>query len=219
VIRAYIEAGYSGTEVDLYSLIDWLQAGPQRLWVWIMDKVPEELTAILSEIEKALAAKLYYLAIAVALSVPDICACLECDHDKPIWATPDKYVAWCDANIGPSFKNLVGVDLFRIRGGVLHQGHFDHPKSIFDRVMFVGPESSIKMHDVIVTVMPGVAFGGRSAEELKLSGKLLQLDVLKFCNVIIDAARKWSIAKSTDTNVQRICQTWSDPANGRTSEK
>jgi hypothetical protein len=121
-----------------------------------MDKVPLELSSILREIEKGLEAKLYYLAIAVALSVPDICACLECDPDKPIWATQDKYVGWCDANL--KFKNLTGVDFFRIRGGVLHQGHFDHPKSKFDRVMFIGPESRFKAHDAIISVNPGATF-------------------------------------------------------------
>ena len=59
--------------------------------VWIMDQVPQELTAILAEIEKALDAKLYYLAIAVALSVPDICACLEFDSQAPKWANRDTY--------------------------------------------------------------------------------------------------------------------------------
>ena len=44
-----------------------------------MDPVPIEITAILREIERAIEAKLYYLAIAVSLSVPDICACLEFD--------------------------------------------------------------------------------------------------------------------------------------------
>jgi hypothetical protein len=168
-----------------------------------MDNVPPELTAILREIEKALEAKLYYLAIAVALSVPDICACLECDPDKPIWATQDKYVGWCAKNLDSHFKNLAGVDLFRIRGGVLHQGHFDHPKARFDRVMFIGPESRIKAHDIVVTVEPGVAFGGISAEELRLSGQILQLDVARFCQSIIDAARTWVISKAKDPHVQR----------------
>jgi hypothetical protein len=48
-----------------------------------MDLVPIEISSILDEIDKAIEAKLYYLAIAVALSVPDICSCLEFDPDKP----------------------------------------------------------------------------------------------------------------------------------------
>jgi hypothetical protein len=161
---------------------------------WRVDEVRPELTAILHEIERALEAKLYYVAIAVALSVPDICACLECDPDKPIWATFEKYAAWCDANI--RFQNLDGADLARLRGGVLHQGHFGHPKSKFNRVLFIGPESSVKAHDVIMTVLDYVSFGGVSATELRLSGQILHLDVVRFCQTIMDSARKWVISKA-----------------------
>jgi hypothetical protein len=128
---------------------------------------------------------------------------LECDPDKPIWATQDKYVAWCDKNLASQFKNLDGTDLFRIRGGILHQGHFDHPKSKFDRVMFIGPESRIKAHDVILTVSPGVKLGGFSVEELRLVGDILQLDVQRFCQSITEGARTWVIAKAADPFVKK----------------
>lgn len=170
---------------------------------WKIDSIPPELSAILQEIEKAIEAKLYYLAIAVALSVPDICASLEFDPDKPSWSSEKTYIAWCDANIGADFKNLSGVDLYRLRGGVLHRGNFDHPKSNFDRVMFIGPESQIRAHDIVVTVMPGVTFGGISAEALRISGKILQLDVLQFCKTITDASRRWVVSKTGDTHVKR----------------
>jgi hypothetical protein len=99
--------------------------------------VPQELRAILHEIEKALDAKLYYLAIAVALSIPDICACLEFDPEDPQWANRDTYASWCDANIRDQFKNLTGDDLYNLRGGVLHKGRFEHPQSRFNRVLFI----------------------------------------------------------------------------------
>jgi hypothetical protein len=38
-------------------------------WCWIMDDVPIEISTILNEIERALGAKLYYIAIAVCLSL------------------------------------------------------------------------------------------------------------------------------------------------------
>src|SRR5947209_8449883 len=151
---------------------------------WRMDQVPLELSSILHEIERALDAKLYYLAIAVALSVPDICASLEFDPANPRRANQDTYATWCDANIRPRFKNLTGEDIYRLRCGVLHFGHFGHDKAQFNRVMFIGPESAIKAHDVVVTVTPGVAFGGISAEDLGLSGKLLQLDAVRFCQTV-----------------------------------
>jgi hypothetical protein len=166
------------------------------------DQVPQELTAILNEIERALAAKLYYLAIAVALSVPDICACLECEPAKPIWATSEKYIAWCEKNLAGHFTNLDGTDLFRIRGGILHQGHFDHPKSKFDRVMFIGPESQIKMHDIVVSVASSATLGGIPVNQMRLSGDILQLDVFRFCASIMESARKWSLAMANDSNVK-----------------
>src|SRR5665213_1121371 len=170
---------------------------------WIMDQVSPELNSILQEIEHALAAKLYYLAIAVTLSVPDICACLENDPDKPEWAERKTYTRWCKDNLDTKFKNITGNDLYNIRGGVVHRGHFDHDKSRFDRIMFIGPESRIKAHDIIVTVAPGVQFGGRDAAELRLSGDILQLDVMQFCQTVMAAARSWSIAKRDDPFVKR----------------
>ena len=168
-----------------------------------MDRVPQELNAILREIEKALEAKLYYLAIAVALSVPDICASLEFDPDNPRRANMDTYAAWCDANIGASLKNLAGVDIYYLRCGVLHFGHFGHPKAKFNRVMFIGPESQFKAHDTIMNVNPGVSFGGIPAEQLRLSGRILLLDVFRFCQMIMSAAQEWSKAKAADPFVQR----------------
>jgi hypothetical protein len=181
------------------TLVGWLVLAKDGSWR--MEQVRPELAAILHEIERALEAKLYYVAIAVALSLPDICACLECDPDKPIWATFEKYVAWCDANL--SFKNLDGADLARLRGGVLHQGHFGHPKSRFDRVIFVGPESPIKAHDVIMTVRDDVSIGGTKATELGLAGEILHMEVSQFCRAIMDGAGKWVLSKAGDPFVER----------------
>jgi len=108
------------------------------------------------------------------------------------------------ANIRGAFNNLTGIDLFYLRCGVLHFGHFGHSKSKFNRVMFIAPESNIKVrHDIIATVMPGVSFGGISAEELRLAGKILQVDLIYFCTTIMEAARAWAISKADDPYVQR----------------
>ena len=48
---------------------------------------------ILKEIERALDAKLYYLALQASLTLPDICGALQSDNGK---ATGDKYIAWYD---------------------------------------------------------------------------------------------------------------------------
>jgi hypothetical protein len=103
-----------------------------------------ELEAVLKEIENAISAKLYYLAIAVALSIPDICACLEFDPDQPVWQNRKTYAEWCDRNIGGRLHYLSGNDLYNLRGGVLHKGHFGHQQSRFTRVFFLGPEIKLQ---------------------------------------------------------------------------
>jgi hypothetical protein len=168
-----------------------------------MAETPQELEAILYEIEVALELKLYYLAIAVSLSVPDICACLEFDPDKPSWADIKTYSAWWDTNIGAKFQNIEGKDAYYIRGGTLHRGNFEHKKSRFNRIMFIGPESAFKIHDQVVSIDEGASFGGKSASELRLAGKVLAFDVQKFCEIIMNSARQWATAKSNDPFVRR----------------
>lgn len=161
-------------------------------------QVPEELDAVLREIEKAIDAKLYYLAIAIALSVPDICSCLEFDPENPLWQDRKTYAAWCDKNIAGRLPRLTGDDLYNLRGGVLHKGHFGHDKSRFNRVIFVGPESRIKMHGTLIN---GEMRLGPNAELWK--GPILNLGVAEFCAAIIAAAREWVVGKKDDPFVQR----------------
>ncbi len=168
-----------------------------------MKNCPQELEAVLHEIEKALEGKLYYLAIAVTLSVPDICACLEFDPDKPSWANGKTYSAWWNENVGTKFQNIDGTEVYYIRGGTLHRGNFEHDKSKFNRVMFIGPESAIKQHDVVITIGADVSFGGETAEDLRLAGKVLVLDVQLFCDAVMASARAWAISKRSDPFVQR----------------
>jgi hypothetical protein len=172
-------------------------------WQWFPAVPPQELLAILCEVERAIKIRLYYVAIAVALSIPDICACLEFDPDNPRRANESTYAGWCDTNISPAFKNLSGVDLYRLRCGVLHFGNFAHPKAKFNRVMLIGPESAIKAHDIVIEIGPDVTFGGVDVGTLRLSGKVLQLDVVRFCNTITNAARKWSINKLDDPFIRK----------------
>lgn len=169
-----------------------------------MDQVPIELKSILHEIEKALDAKLYYLAIAVALSIPDICACLEFDPDKPAWADRKTYTAWCSRNLAGKFKVLTGDDLYNIRGGVVHKGRLEHQKLRFDRVMFIGPESAFQpMGDIIVNVKRDIEFSGIPVDSMRLGGDILNVGVVFFCKTIMDAAKEWVIANGNNEIVQK----------------
>ena len=162
---------------------------------WVVESIHPALQRFLDEIKAALDAKLYYLAIATSLSIPDVCSCLECNPDT-IWVTSRKYKAWFDANLAQRFSNLTSDDCYRLRCGVLHQGKFGRPDSRYDRVIFLAPNPSLRMaKDILVTVTPGVTFGD-------VTGKVLQIEAVWFCEQFIDAVQQWAVTKINDPNVQ-----------------
>ena len=152
-----------------------------------MEQEQSPLEIIFRDIERALDSGLHYLAIAVSLSIPDICAALECDPDK-IWVTEKKYVAWCEANISDQLGFMTALDCYRLRCGVLHQGRFGHPKARFDHMLFTIPNPQRNVFH-----MNMMEIGGK---------KVLNLDTVTFCHDMISAARRWYEAKRDDGNVQ-----------------
>jgi len=73
------------------------------------------MEAITKEVENAIAAGLYYLAIVTALSLPDVCSALE-SHD-----------------------GITSLDLYSLRCGVLHQGRLGNSRMQYGRVLFTVP--------------------------------------------------------------------------------
>ena len=62
---------------------------------------------ILKEIEAALAAKLYYLAVTLSLTLPDVCAALEAADGG---TSSDRYKAWYTAHLGPTYGAMLTAD-------------------------------------------------------------------------------------------------------------
>jgi hypothetical protein len=154
---------------------------------WIPMTEPSPLEMIFREIETAVSSGFYYLAIAVCLSVPDICAALLCDP-KAIWVTEKKYTAWCKANLEPRFEHFTAEDCYRLRCGVLHQGNFGHPRARYDRILF-NIAGGITVHDARIK-------DGKGGEVV------LTLDCATFCRTMISAAREWLLSMASNTNVQ-----------------
>jgi hypothetical protein len=153
-----------------------------------MEKIPTPLDVIASEIERAIDAGLYYVAIAVSLSLPDICSVLT-DEPGKVWSTEKKYVGWCKDNLEERFYNLTGEDIYRLRGGVLHQGSvFGHPKSRFNAVLFTVPNKNEMVYH---------------ENTFEHDGKrAVNLDVRIFCHTIIGAAREWYEANKNHAHVK-----------------
>jgi hypothetical protein len=130
---------------------------------------------LLRQIETALDANLYYLALFGALTIPDICGAVDSDDGT---ANRSKYIQWFDEFIGPKYRYssqifLSGEDCYHFRCSLLHQGFSQHPRSTYARVIFVEPAATTNVFHCNV-----------------LNGAL-NIDVRIFCKDIIAGAVEW----------------------------
>jgi len=138
------------------------------------------MQVIISEIERAISYGLYYLAMMMTLSLPDICAALESDDGE---TSGSKYRAWYDTWVADGYSSLTADDCYRIRCGVVHQGRFGHPHMRYARVLFTVPN------------VKGTVF------HENISNDALNLDVVIFCRDIMQCVSQWYAAKQNDPHV------------------
>ncbi len=138
------------------------------------------MDTLTDEVERALTAELYYLAVVFALTLPDICAALEsADGETAGW----KYQAWCDTWLIPSYPELNSRDLWSMRCGVVHQGRLGHPNLQYARILFTIPNRQ------------------QNVFHRNIANGALNLDVIIFCRDVSRAVEQWYIAKQSDLNV------------------
>jgi len=137
---------------------------------------------IFREIERALDAQLYYSAIAMAVTLPDVCAALEAGNGR---TSAEKYKAWYRANVGQAYGFLKDEDCYSLRCGVVHQGRFGGHGMQYGRVVFTMPipGRNILIHNNVMN-------------------DALNLDADRFCRDMIQSARTWFVAHQNDQHVQ-----------------
>ena len=139
------------------------------------------MDSILNEIEKALNAGLFYLAVMLTVALPDICAALEAEDGR---SNTPRYKAWYDANLAALFTNLTADDCFSLRCGVVHQGRFGLAGSQYERAIFMLPTPQ----------------GSTFVDCIINDAYVFSVDV--FCRTAIAAARTWFATKQNDPIVQ-----------------
>lgn len=139
------------------------------------------MKTLADEIERALSAELYYLALVVTLGLPDVCAALESKDGK---TSNRQYRAWCDTWFIPRYPQMTSQDLYSMRCGVVHQGRLGHDNMQYARVLFTVPNPA------------------NNVFHQNVMGDALNLDVLTFCHDMIQAVSQWQAAKQNDPNVQ-----------------
>ena len=138
------------------------------------------MQAIIGEVNRALEAELYYLAVMLSLSLPDICAALEAPTGE---TTRPQYMAWCDQWF-TGYPDLTSKDLYCLRCGVLHQGRLGHKGMQYARVLFTLPD----------IVRGNYAHGN-------VMNDALNLDAITFCRDMVGCVMDWYAAKKGDANV------------------
>jgi hypothetical protein len=119
----------------------------------------------------AKADNLYYLALAGALVIPDMCGALESQNGE---AKGSHYKSWFDRHIAPMHGILTGEDCYRFRCSFLHQGRTQHPTGTYSRIVFVEP---------------GAPFG--AVFHMNVMNDALNIDVQHFCAEMVMGARNW----------------------------
>jgi len=125
----------------------------------------------LTEIENAIDSRLYYIALVLTLTVPDVCSALESENGR---AHSTLYKNWCRKHLQQAFPSLTPEDCYSLRCGVIHQGRMGIPGRDFARVIFTFPDSGLNVfHNNVMN-------------------DALQFDAVRFCQSIISAARAWT---------------------------
>lgn len=153
------------------------------------------LMSIYTEIEGALNAHLYYVALSVSVAFPDICASLE-GKAPTNWQT---YKDWFNANAAHRFRSFGADECYELRCGVVHQARFSGASkkkhSSFDVMFFTLPNRQ----QIQIGEMVAQNIGGRPE-------KVLSMSLVDFCQKMVASARAWESSKENDATVQSNMQ-------------
>ncbi|MXP13316.1 hypothetical protein GRI44_00895 [Altererythrobacter confluentis] len=154
-----------------------------------MSQLAGPLDIILNDIERALDTRLWYAALAVTLSLPDICSLLELPPEEG-WSKGWKYAGWFDRNLAQYHPEFTGGDCYKLRGGLLHNGRVRRDEARWDHIAFTTPDSPGRLHRCVFSNNGGI------------DETALMLDVEFFCRDVMEATRIWFSANLTNTIVQ-----------------
>jgi hypothetical protein len=148
-----------------------------------MTKTAGPLEAVLSEIDRAIRAELYYLAVAMTLTLPDICAALE---NEKAFSGKNEYKQWYLDNLAHKFPYMSDSDCYSLRCGVVHKGNLGLKTkgSSFTRVIFTIPHAR------------------RSRWHNCVADDALQFDAVLFCHDFMSGVRDWYSKACDDPTVQ-----------------
>ncbi len=142
---------------------------------------------LICQIERAIQARSYYLALYVTLMLPDICGAMESDDGLSKRA---RFVKWFEKYVAPAYtaygqRTLTGEVCYAYRCAVLHQGRAQHPNLGFSRILFVEPGATTNVFHNNV-----------------LNGAL-NIDVSIFCTDVLKGVEAWLLVAEQSPNYKK----------------
>lgn len=146
---------------------------------------------LLISIEKSLLSNNWYGALALSLTLPDICGGLE---NKP--QGKERYSKWFEKYFNTKYKGfLTGNDCYALRCSFLHEGtnntEQQRAREILDNFIFIPKGSHCNW--IHQSVVGDPKYDNKS---------ILQLSVERFCLDIVEAVRVWSKNNQNNLTIQ-----------------
>ncbi len=159
------------------------------------DEAHSPLNFILGEMVQVHNAGLYYAAITIALTLPDICSKAMFEpNDENYWkGVQARYEGWCKKYLATRLPSLTPRDVWALRGGILHQGQaFGHPKSRFERIVFILPDKGNNQF-----IFGSMKIGNEDVKPVSA------ISTITFCNAFLEAAKEFVVTTQANEIVQK----------------
>ncbi len=132
------------------------------------------MKAFLDSVKDSIGNRNWYAALTVSLTLPDIASKIQYPDINNI---SKRYSAWFHSYLGSIYSDLlVGEDCYALRCALLHEGggviSKQRAKKILNEIHFAAFDD------------------GNSVDKIKINN-VLQLDVKKFCEEVIDGVEQW----------------------------
>jgi len=134
-------------------------------------------------IRDAMSSRMWYAAVTMALTIPDICAALE----TPSESVKIRYKRWYNAYFSGRFPYMTDDDCFSLRNGVVHEGTFG-TNGQYRRIILLLPNEDPTRGSV-----SGAGI---------LLGDAMVVDARMFCEQMLDAMCVWYASSRTNPVVQ-----------------
>ncbi len=162
------------------------------------------LQMISDEIDGAIKAELFYVALVTALMVPDVCCALGSEDGR---SRHGAYATWYDKYLKNAYSHLSGEDCYRLRCGVSHEARLSKAPSrsqmAFDRIVFTLPNQNLRVQTTVRNVT-SISVGGPPRQDGGATPmeKSYNTDLVLFCCSIIEAAKTWYAENAASDMVQ-----------------